>query len=78
MGSLFSRVYTTPVPKEPLVVKYDGYQPDSEDEESTSVSSLDHINRPPLSPLLVKKRVPLSNVPEVPNFFKNIVMDNTF
>ena len=76
MGSLFSRVETTVVPK-PLD-EDEGYLVDSDD--STSVSSLDHINRPPLSPLLVKKRVPLSgtSTPKVPNFFKNIVMDNTF
>ena len=74
MGSLFSRVNTTVVPKEPIIDS----DSESEIEISTSVSSLDHFNRPPLSPLLVKKRVPLSNVPEVPNFFKNIVMDNTF
>ena len=80
MGSLFSRfkVYTTVVPKpKPLEDSYD-----ADSEESTSVSSMDYINRPsrpPLSPPPIKhKHRQAKLTPQVPNFFDKIVMDSSF
>ena len=74
MGSLFSRfrVHTTVVPE----ALDEGYQADFED-SSTSASSLDHVNHPPLSPMK-KSSQRLLKTPAVPNFFDNIVMDSTF
>ena len=82
MGSLFSRfrVPTTVVPEHNELSKSEEFFADSEG--STSVSSMDYINRPsrpPLSPPPVKRQHRLAKkTPPVPNFFDKIVMDSTF